>query len=480
MKLKQTLFAMAAASIALTLAGCGSESENTPTQAREPAPPPVEETAPTLSDEQIDELVERSYQYVAMYNVNNKFAMKQGGWNLCDADTQLKDHTMREIARPNNDTLYISCLIDLRNEPMVLEMPDFDSKYVSLMITGYDHYVNVPMSTGQGDFDEPQTLLLFSERTGGGDGGPVDGIDRRFEATGDFISAVLRIMPHSSDPERFERIVQQMETVRLSTLSEVRGDEPVTVSAPEFPPVGATDIDVFADNLLEVMQFVFNHTTFDESDPIDKALLDLYEPLGIVPGRAFDPTAVSALDSERLRAAAQQEQREQFARAMDPATMGQAGEFMFQPKGEIPLDVLVMQSVTGPIGLPRQEAMYFPVVEADGTTLNAQQDYVIHMDGADMPPAGPFWSMTLYDSANGFFIPNDHGKYSVGENAGMQLNEDGGIDVYIAAEAPEGVPPENWLPINRQDEDIDVILRVYVPDLDAVESWSPPAAERLP
>lgn len=37
-----------------------------------------------------------------------------------------------------------------------------------------------------------------------------------------------------------------------------------------------------------------------------------------------------------------------------------------------------------------------------------------------MPPAGPFWSMTLYDSANGFFIPNDRMKYSVGGNAGMQ------------------------------------------------------------
>mgnify|MGYP001820602120 FL=1 len=58
-----------------------------------------------LTDEQVDNLVERSYQYVAMYNVNNKFALKQGGWNSCDPDTELKDHTMREIARPNNDTL---------------------------------------------------------------------------------------------------------------------------------------------------------------------------------------------------------------------------------------------------------------------------------------------------------------------------------------------------------------------------------------
>ena len=103
-------------------------------------------TAAELSDADLENIVKRSYQYVAMYNVNNKFALKVGGWNVCDADTSLKDHTMREIARANNDTLYISCLLDLRKDPMVLEMPAFDSKYVSLMITGYDHYVNIPMS----------------------------------------------------------------------------------------------------------------------------------------------------------------------------------------------------------------------------------------------------------------------------------------------------------------------------------------------
>ena len=36
-------------------------------------------SAVELSDGDVKNLVERSYQYVAMYNVNNKFAHKQGG-----------------------------------------------------------------------------------------------------------------------------------------------------------------------------------------------------------------------------------------------------------------------------------------------------------------------------------------------------------------------------------------------------------------
>ena len=52
-----------------------------------------------------------------MYNVNNKGAIQYGGWNLCDVDTELKDHTLKVIARPNNDSLYITRMLDLRKKP---------------------------------------------------------------------------------------------------------------------------------------------------------------------------------------------------------------------------------------------------------------------------------------------------------------------------------------------------------------------------
>lgn len=56
----------------------------------------------------------------------------------------------------------------------------------------------------------------------------------------------------------------------------------------------------------------------------------------------------------------------------------------------------------------------------------------------------------------------------------MKLNDEGGISVYVAAEKPEGVPEENWLPINRGDYGIDMIIRIYSPDLDRVRKWTPP------
>ena len=101
------------------------------------------------------------------------------------------------------------------------------------------------------------------------------------------------------------------------------------------------------------------------------------------------------------------------------------------------------------------------------------------MTNARVPAAGPFWSLTLYDLDQGFFIPNERKKYSVGENAGMQLNDKGGIEIYIAAEQPEGVPEENWLPVPREDLNLSPQMRVYVPDLEKLKTWKAPQAEKL-
>ena len=432
-----------------------------------------------MTDEQVENLVRRSYQYVAMYNVNNKFAMKHGGWNTVDADTQLKDHTMREIARPNNDTLYVSALLDLRKDPVIMEIPAIDSDYVSLMVTGYDHHVNIPMATRLGDFGKAEKILFYTERTAGYEGEPVEGVDRVFEASGDFISAMLRIMPHASDLERFQRIVEQMEQVDVETLSEFRGKAAKPIDDIEFPAVGQRDTDTFGDNLLEVMQFVFNHATFHADNELDQALLAAYEPLGVVPGQPYDATKVATIDGAKFREVSERVFAEEMARTIDEAFVAKQTVGKFEPKGKTPLELLVFQSVLGPIGMPAGEAVYFSVNPPDGKPLNAMHDYVIRMTADELPPTDVFWSLTLYDLQNGFFIPNDRKKYSVGENAGMKLDEDGGIAVYVAAEKPEGVPEENWLPINRKDEDMDVILRIYVPDLEALETWELPRAERI-
>jgi len=437
-----------------------------------------------LSDEQVENLVKRSYQYVAMYNVNNKFAlaeegMSTQGYNKGLKNTQLLDHTFKAIARPNNDVLYQMAMLDLRKDAAVFELPPMESKYVSIMATGYDHYVNVPLSTTQGDFKEPITVLFYTQRTENYKGGPVEGIDRTFEMTGDFISLVMRVMPHANEKEKYERIVEQINSLNGISLAKFQGGTKLKDDAIEFPEFGATDADIFENNLLEVMQFVFNYTTFDSNTTLDKEILAAYKPLGIEPGKIYDSESAIKIDGKHFREVSLKIKDAELAKMNTPEVISRLLPNLFQLKDKRTLEPMLFQSVVGPIGLPMKEAMFPPVVTSDGDPMNALNDYVIYMNREELPPANAFWSLTLYDTENGFFIPNDHKKYSVGENSGMKLNEDGGIEIHVSAEKPGEIASENWLPINRKDQGIDIILRVYAPDLKKMKSWQTPKAEKI-
>jgi hypothetical protein len=172
-------------------------------------------------------------------------------------------------------------------------------------------------------------------------------------------------------------------------------------------------------------------------------------------------------------------QREWLGLLGDPELSARINPRIFQPKGIVDLEAVLVVSIVGPIGLPQEEAVYPQLSTVDGNPVNAMYDYVIRMSKDELPPANAFWSLTLYDLDQGFFLPNDSKKYSVGQNGGMKLNEDGGIDIYISAEKPNGVPVENWLPITREDLTLSMQMRLYAPDLERLKSWTAPRAEKL-
>ena len=437
-----------------------------------------------LSDQQIKEIVQRSYQYVAMYNVNQKMALAEEGvttkgYNKGMRKTELLDHTVQFIARPNNDVLYQLAMLDLRKDAIVFKIPAIDSRFVSMMATGYDHYVTIPGSTVDGPFNKPQTILFYTDRTELYHGQDIEGIDKKVEMTGDFVSLVMRVMPHANEPERYHRIVDEIHAIRAMSLSEFLGKPAPETDPVYFPPYGDTDADIYGNNLLEVMQFVFNHTTFDPNFELDRKVLAVYAPLGVEPGKEYRAENVARIDGKKFREISIEVRDEEIAKMNDDALIARLLPTLYQPKGKAGLESLLLVSVVGPIGQPTREAMYPPITTADGSPMNALHDYVIRMTKDELPPANAFWSFTLYDAEKGFFIPNERKKYSVGENAGRKLNKDGGIDIYIAAEKPAGVPDENWLPITRGDLDLTVTLRVYAPDLEKMKTWKPPKARML-
>jgi hypothetical protein len=133
------------------------------------------------------------------------------------------DASVRAIPRPNNDTLYVLSLLDLRQDPVVIHYPAFDSKFVSLETSAMDHYVNMPLATSKGDFKKPTTFLYYSASTEGYKGEAVQGVDKIMEMSGDFAVAFLRVMPEAADPAKFKANMAAISKVKLQTLSEFQG-----------------------------------------------------------------------------------------------------------------------------------------------------------------------------------------------------------------------------------------------------------------
>ena len=297
--------------------------------------PVLAQKAVSLSDKQVENIVRRSYQYVAMYNVIQKLIETDlPGFNKPLAKTELLDHTVKAIARPNNDTLYQMVVLDLRNEPVVVEYPAIDSSFVALETSGYAHYCEMPLLSAKGDFKKPTKVLFYTDRTKGYRGEKIRGVDRAIEADGDFFYAFLRAMPHQSDPQRMAEVIKALQSVTVVTLSEFQGKPAKASEAPKFPAHSKTDADVFANNLLEVMQFIFNYTTFDPNNEMDQAVLAAYEPLGVAPGKTFDASKVAKLDGKQFRKIAGEVARKALAAMADKAVAARLAPTMFIAEGQ--------------------------------------------------------------------------------------------------------------------------------------------------
>ena len=89
-----------------------------------------------------------------------------------------------------------------------------------------------------------------------------------------------------------------------------------------------------------------------------------------------------------------------------------------------------------------------------------------------MPPVleKGFWSITVY-GADDFLIANPINRFCINDRSDCVYNEDGSLDIRLSKDEPaEGAA--NWLPVG--EDEFHLFLRIYDPDMQALETWAPP------
>jgi hypothetical protein len=108
--------------------------------------------------------------------------------------------------------------------------------------------------------------------------------------------------------------------------------------------------------------------------------------------------------------------------------------------------------------------------DSAGAPLQGDKSYTLHLP--PQIPAAIFWSLTLYDAANGSGLDNGQPFPSLGSRDKPDREPDGLTILYLGPKAPEG-KARNWLR-TVPNKDYSVILRLYGPLEAAIDrSWKP-------
>jgi len=375
-----------------------------------------------------------------------------------------------KVVSPNNDTFYSRALLDLRGEPMVLDVPAVQGRYYSFQL--------IDMRTDNLDY--------IGTRATGDQAGRylIAGPDWQGEVPAGF-NAVIR------SPSRLVFLLGRTEVkgeadkneaakvltgYALQPLSTVLGTAP-----PE--PLPALQLPVYQDTRQGPAQALFS--TFNALAPLhrwnasEQAKLARFAAIGVKPGAVFQaPAEVSEAVAqgaeagrEQVRAASSQLSVEQQGWFPSPVNVGKFGD------DDLTRAAVAWRYIYANDGV---EALYpMALHDAQGQLLDGQHAYRLHFPAGQLPPVNAFWSLTLYDGKTQLLAANPIQRYSLGDRStGLQYDADGGLTLTLRADAPTDAAQSNWLPTPQGP--FNLLLRLYLPKGAALDgSYRLPTIARI-
>ncbi len=356
---------------------------------------------------------------------------------------------------PNNDTIYSGILLELKDEPIIVTLPDVMDRYWSAQIA--DAYL--------------ENLPYIGSRATGGEGGNYMfvGPNWKGEAPEDVI---LRRMPTNSG----------VVALRYSAVKEKLGDIAAVLEIQK--KVFTTGLSYWGKEggfgkvkpyKSERKQYEGELAFFEQmadlliENPPRKEIrgsVGMFQTIGIELGKPFnlngidEPTRkglVRALeDVKDIMTWKVKYRGTAYATRWNNLHEGTYG-FHFINRAEGALEGLLVHD--------REEGIYFSTYEdGSGALLDGSQKYVMHFEADEVPNLQKqgFWSLTMYGT-NFQLVENEIDRFAIGDRTqGLQYNSDGSLTLYIQHQAPQGFE-SNWLPSPAQGL-FRINYRIYLPN----------------
>jgi hypothetical protein len=389
------------------------------------------------------------------------------------------DASFRDVTAPNADTLYSTAWLDLTKEPYVLSLPEQKGRYYMMpMLSGWTDVFTVPGARTTGDLAQKYAI------TGPGWTGKLPADVKELKAPTNLVWILGRTYC-TGTPEDYKAVHAIQDQTTLVPLS--------AYGKPYVAPKGTVDSSIDmktpirdqVNNLDAAKYFAMLASLMKDNAPAkeDAPMVEKLAKIGIIPGQAFDTAKLDPVVVKAMQGVPA-EGFKQIMGHTKKAGVLQNGWLFTTKTGVYGTDYLQRAYVTAVgLGANRPKDAIYPTsaVDADGKPYSGANQYVIHFDKGQTPPAKGFWSITMYDE-NLFFVKNPLNRFTASSRHDFDYNKDGSLDIYIQNQSPGKEKEKNWLP--APEGKFVLMMRLYHPQetppsiLDG--SWKLPAVRQVP
>ena len=377
----------------------------------------------------------------------------------------LANAQFRNVVTPNVDTIYSQVWYDLSEEPMVYELPETD-RFCKVQVL--DAWTNtaavldkagayaITLSTWEGELPEGVT---------------------RIDVPTSMAWSITRIV--LSGEEDLPNVYAIQEKMKLMPLSDyISGDT-------YEPPRGSYSEEndyIPVDKVLSMDPVTFYNKANElmvKNSPAaaDKEMLEKIAAVNIGPGMEFDTSVLTGDVAENWKTMLTEIRLKLIKEGQKFLKKLGQWDYFGEPIGDFNTEYAYRALVAlAGLGANTVEVALYPKIEqdADGNTLTGEKSYILHFESYPQVLEGGFWSVTAYGDDD-FLIDNPIDRYCINDRSGLQANDDGSVDVILSEDAPQNTT--NWLPVG--DGGFHLYMRIYTPDVDALDTWTAPTITEL-
>jgi hypothetical protein len=368
------------------------------------------------------------------------------------------------VVGPNDDTLYGLGWLDLAEGAQVIEVPDTHGRYYSIQLI--DMWSNPFAYIGKRATGTKAGAFAITPP--GFKGRLPHGV-RRIPATTKRVLAFVRtFVKDPADLAAARKIHLSYTTGPLRSYPHGRLHPKVAANAEALNVLTPISLATSAVSLYETINSLIKEYP---PLPADAAYARKLRPIGVdvpvykQPGTSLKPVLQAAIAPAVAKVAAE----------LAGSVTEIDGWTVVLGVTNITHDPLRRAAlvIDGPGFQVEKEALYYSAAQLNGTALSGADSYVLRFERDQLPPAGAFWSLIMYDAATNYLVANPINRYEVASHTpGLVYGADGSLEIPIRSSQPTS-NAANWLPSPAGD--FRVVLRTYLPETPILDgSWKIP------